>query len=57
MIWPSVNYIYQGYCIVHIITVDKDDEQGRRIVTAEKLMGKVIEELRYVVREHPRLRV
>jgi hypothetical protein len=56
VIWPEGNYVYQGYCPVKIIAVDKDDEHGNRVVTAEKLRWKMIQELRRIAREHPRLK-
>jgi len=57
VIWPGSNLIYQGYCPVRIVTVDKDDEQGNRIVTAERLRWKMMQELRRIAKEHPRLKI
>lgn len=55
--WPDGNYVYQGCCPVTIITVDKDDEHGNRIVTADRLMWKAIKELKRIAKEHPRLKI
>ncbi len=50
--WPIGKYAYQGCCPIEIITVDKDDEKGNRIITAEKLMGKAVKELQRITKEH-----
>jgi len=57
VICPGANYIYQGCCPVRIVTVDEDDEHGNRIVTAERLMWKMLKELRRIAKEHPRLKI
>lgn len=56
VIWLGANCIYQGRCPVRIIAIDKDDKQGNRIATAEKLVWKGIQELKRVVKEHPRVK-
>lgn len=50
-------YIYQGCVPVSIHTIDKDDEEGNRIITGEKLRWKAIQELKRIAREHPRLKL
>lgn len=55
--WPLGNYVYQGCCPIEMTAVDKDDEEGNRIITAEKLMGKMVKELKRIAKEHPRLKI
>lgn len=54
--WPEGNCVYQGYCTTSIMAVDKDDEHGNRVVTAERLVWQGLRELKRVVREHPRVK-
>lgn len=51
---PGLNYL----CCVPIraVTVDKDDSNGNRIVTGERLRWQAIQELKRIVREHPRFK-
>lgn len=56
VVHPGADYIYQGCCPVSVIAIDKDDRNGNRIVTAEKLVWKGIQELKRIVREHPRFK-
>jgi len=54
---PRNGCIYQDCCPVKIIAIDKDDKDGNRIVTAEKVVWKGIQELKRIAREHPRLKM
>lgn len=47
--------IFVGCYPVGIVAIDKDDQQGNRIATAEKLIWKGIRELKRIAKEHPRL--
>ena len=53
---PENGYIFQGCCPIKIIAIDKDDQSGNRIVTAERIVWKGIKELKRIVREHPRFK-
>ncbi|MGD0071333.1 MAG: hypothetical protein ABSB71_07250 [Candidatus Bathyarchaeia archaeon] len=50
---PSdLNLIYAGSSVVTIKTIDKEDINGKRIVTAEKLRWQAMKELKRVYKEH-----
>lgn len=53
--WLGNEYIYQGCVTVRVTAIDRDDERGKRIITAERLVWKGVKELRRIAREHPRL--
>lgn len=53
---PGTNCIYQGCYPVTVHTIDKDDKKGNRIITGEKVRWKAIQELKRIVREHPRFK-
>lgn len=56
VIHPGTHYIYQGYCPIHILTIDKDDDKGNRIITGERVRWQAIQELKRIAREHPRFK-
>ena len=44
--------VFTSCCPISIKTVDKDDAQGKRLVTGEKLRWQVMQELRRISKEH-----
>jgi hypothetical protein len=53
---PEGSYVFDCCVPVTIHVVDKYDGQGNRIVTAEKLRWKAIQELRRIAKEHSRVK-
>ncbi len=49
-------YRFDACIPVEIHCVDKEDSEGNRIITSEKLRWKAIRELKRIVREHPRFK-
>jgi hypothetical protein len=50
------SYVFQGCFPITIQCIDKDDANGKRIITAEKLRWKAIRELKRIAKEHSHVR-
>jgi hypothetical protein len=50
------SYQFQGCFPIKMQCIDKDDANGKRVVTAEKLRWKMIKELKRIAREHSRVK-
>jgi hypothetical protein len=46
------NLVYSSCCSITISAIDKDDKQGKRVVTGEKIRWQAMEELRRITKEH-----
>jgi hypothetical protein len=44
--------VFTSCCPISIKTVDKDDAQGKRVITGEKLRWQAMQELRRITKEH-----
>jgi len=53
---PGLPFVFDACVPVSVHVIDKFDEKGNKIVDAEKLRRKGIEELKRIAREHPRVK-
>jgi hypothetical protein len=56
LIIPGKPFVFDACVPTTVHVMDKYDEQGNRIVTAEKLRRKAIEEAKRIAREHSKVR-
>jgi hypothetical protein len=53
---PGVPFVFDACVPVTVHVIDKFDDEGNRVVDAEKIRRKGIEELKRVAKEHPRVK-